>query len=193
MGTLIDLTGKKFRRLTVIRRSIDDKWRQSRQARWLCRCECGKEKIINGSSLREGYTKSCGCLNKELAGSRKRLLSGLSNMRNLISAYKIGATKRGLEYNLTEEQFAELTKKNCYYCGKKPSNIYNRKGQNGAYIYNGIDRVNNDKGYTIENTVPCCHICNGAKGKLTFQEFEDWIKKVYNKMYGLVKPAPTLN
>lgn len=186
MGRLIiDLIGKKFGRLTVVKRSIDSKWRQSRQARWLCKCECGKEKIINGSNLRAGYTKSCGCLSKEVVGKRSRLAPGLSNMRNLITAYKYGAKKRGLEYKLTEEQFFEITQKDCYYCGKKPSNSYNRKEQNGEYIYNGIDRVNNDEGYTIENSVPCCHTCNRAKEKLTLQEFKDWIKIVYNHMYGV--------
>ena len=58
----IDLVGQKFGRLTVIKRMGNDKYRNSR---WLCLCECGKEKIIRGSHLKSGDIKSCGCLQKE--------------------------------------------------------------------------------------------------------------------------------
>ena len=59
-----DLTGQKFGRLTVIKK-LDDKdgWTQ-----FLCKCDCGNEKIANGSSLKYGMTKSCGCLHREMAG-----------------------------------------------------------------------------------------------------------------------------
>lgn len=55
----IDLYGEKFGRLTVIKPKEPDKWKS---LRWLCRCECGKEKIVNGSHLRKGAILSCGCL-----------------------------------------------------------------------------------------------------------------------------------
>ena len=57
--------------------------------------------------------------------------------------------------------------------------VNNLSGYNGIYIYNGIDRIDNNKGYTIDNIVPCCHICNQAKSSFTLQEFQDWIEKVY--------------
>ena len=63
MGKLIDLTGKKFGRLTIIEWVENNKWRQSR---WLCRCECGKKIVITSSSLKNGNTKSCGCLAIEI-------------------------------------------------------------------------------------------------------------------------------
>jgi len=54
-----DLTGMKFGRLTVLNRVLpNNKWNETR---WLCRCECGKEKVITRHSLNKG-TKSCGCL-----------------------------------------------------------------------------------------------------------------------------------
>lgn len=59
-----DMTGKKFGRLTVIRR--DGHSPNTTLAAWLCRCECGTEKKIVGSTLRNGATKSCGCLRREL-------------------------------------------------------------------------------------------------------------------------------
>lgn len=58
----IDLTGKRYNRLTVISFHGD--------GRWLCRCDCGNYKIINGSSLKNGNTKSCGCIHSEQLAKR---------------------------------------------------------------------------------------------------------------------------
>lgn len=62
MGKLIDLTGKKFGRLVVIKRvenhiSPDG----SVFAQWLCECDCGNSVVVFSRNLRNGNTKSCGC------------------------------------------------------------------------------------------------------------------------------------
>ena len=59
MGTLIDLTGKKFGRLTVIERAVENG--PKGQPKWRCNCGCGSVCIVDGASLRNGVTKSCGC------------------------------------------------------------------------------------------------------------------------------------
>lgn len=64
MGKFIDLTGKRFGRLTVIKRVENGKHGHSR---YLCDCGCGVEKIVCGDNLRNGGTRSCGCLNTESA------------------------------------------------------------------------------------------------------------------------------
>lgn len=69
MGKLIDLTGQRFGRLTVIERVENDKWGA---ARWLCRCGCGNEKIVLAHNLKCGNVRSCGCLSKEIAPERGR-------------------------------------------------------------------------------------------------------------------------
>ncbi len=56
---VIDLTGQKFGKLTVIRMDDSDKWGK---LMWLCKCECGNEKTIQGNRLKVGKTQSCGCL-----------------------------------------------------------------------------------------------------------------------------------
>lgn len=57
--TAIDLTGEIFEYLTVIKRyGSDDRG----EAKWLCKCECGKEVVVLGSNLRTGHTQSCGCI-----------------------------------------------------------------------------------------------------------------------------------
>lgn len=59
---LIDLTGQRFGRLTVTCRSKNYGF----QSTWLCRCDCGKDKVVRGWYLKSGETKSCGCFRKEL-------------------------------------------------------------------------------------------------------------------------------
>ena len=58
---MIDMLGQKFGRLTVIKYSHFEK----RNHYWLCKCDCGKEKIVRRSRLLDGNTKSCGCLRDE--------------------------------------------------------------------------------------------------------------------------------
>jgi len=178
MSKVVDLTGQKVGRLTVIKRKYPNN--RGGRAKWLCRCECGKETVVVGADLRNGHTKSCGCLNRELTKDKLRLSYGLSSMRNAMWNYKNNAKNKGYVFELTEEQFAEITKKDCFYCGAKPSNIYKNHDSYGEYVYNGIDRIDNTRGYTIDNVVPCCKICNYKKGALTLQEFMEWIEKVYN-------------
>ena len=179
MPRFIDLTGKKFGRWTVIKRSFPNK---GEQPVWLCKCDCGKEKIVMGNSLRKGDSKSCGCLSNELKSARRKLDSGLANMRTVIRQYKANAKRRGVGWNLTEEQFKEITQKDCFYCGEKPNNL-TKQICNGEYIYNGIDRIDNTKGYVIDNIVPCCRRCNRAKDISTLQEYKNWIRKSYNYMF----------
>lgn len=64
----IDLTGQRFGRLTVIRYDHSE----HDGTHWLCKCDCGNEKVAAGYSLRSGNTKSCGCLNSD--ASRAKLV-----------------------------------------------------------------------------------------------------------------------
>lgn len=59
----IDLIGQKFGRLIVVKQIGRSK---TGGALWLCRCECDKEVIVQSSNLKNGHTKSCGCLQKEI-------------------------------------------------------------------------------------------------------------------------------
>lgn len=62
MGRLIDLTGKRFGRLTVVERVPDLK---PGRPRWLCICDCGNSAIVDSTSLNSGHTASCGCLRSD--------------------------------------------------------------------------------------------------------------------------------
>ena len=61
---LIDLTGKTFGRWSVIKRMENGVYGETR---WLCRCSCGTERVVKGQHLRNGSSKSCGCLSVEIA------------------------------------------------------------------------------------------------------------------------------
>lgn len=68
MGKCIDLTDKIFTKLKVLERDKEyEKNVKNSCAYWKCQCECGKIITVNGAALRSGHTKSCGCLQKEIA------------------------------------------------------------------------------------------------------------------------------
>ncbi len=59
-----DLTGQRFGRLTVIELAGKNK---HGQRMWLCKCDCGTEKVVAEKHLKSGGTNSCGCLQREIA------------------------------------------------------------------------------------------------------------------------------
>lgn len=67
MSRLIDLTGQKFNKLTVIKFAGI----RSKNAYWECRCECGNIKSVIGSDLKRGQTRSCGCATSEFQAAKK--------------------------------------------------------------------------------------------------------------------------
>lgn len=175
------LINKKFGRLKVLK---DSKKRNSAcQIIWKCQCNCGKIVFVSGTNLRVGKTKSCGCLRIE----KMQLNKGMSARNSLYRNYKAGAKRRKLKFKLLINQFTKLTKQVCYYCGIKPQQIYLKDYKeyryNGNYIYNGIDRINSNKGYEINNVVTCCKDCNIAKQRMTIRKYKLFIKRVYNNLY----------
>lgn len=155
-----------------------------------CKCICGNIKAVTGASLKRGEQQSCGCLKREnsirVGKDRKgksHLPKGQAGLNHLYLQYKHGAKKRNLEFILTKEQISEITSKNCYYCDMIPIQKMNSESEHGVYLYNGIDRLDNTKGYTIQNCVPCCKQCNLAKNVLSYDEFISWIKKVFETRY----------
>lgn len=153
-------------------------------------CECGNTYSTCMDNLKSGGTKSCGCLKVDTMKKFRHpntMPYGVASFYNLLRHYKIEATKRGLAFTLTEEQFAQLTKQNCFYCGIEPSTVYKRNHGNGEYIYNGIDRIDNNLGYDIDNVVACCKICNMAKHTMSVPQFRDWIERVHNNFVNAIQ------
>tara|TARA_R110000868_G_scaffold102972_4_gene283641 strand:+ start:942 stop:1487 length:546 start_codon:yes stop_codon:yes gene_type:complete len=154
---------------------------------WLFKCDCGKEKIMNTNKVfvKNTTTKSCGCLFKSnqspIIKYNNKKASSVENygLNRLITWYKHSANVRNYIFNIDVVQFKILTKGNCHYCNSEPSNIILTK--NHKYIYNGIDRINNELGYELNNCVSCCTICNRAKNNLKYDVFINWINNIkYN-------------
>lgn len=172
----LDLTGQTFGYLTVEKLAFSKKNKKF----WNCVCKCGERIITYTAQLRSGKTKSCGCLHRE----KIRTCSyGEAAFNKLYNSYKRQAEKRNFKFELNKEQFSIITKSNCYYCDKSPSMCWKEKGQLwGEYIYNGIDRLDSNIGYVIENCVPCCKTHNRMKSDLSLDEFLEACKQVINHL-----------
>lgn len=184
MHKAINETGNRYGRLIVIERTdIGTKG----HARWKCLCDCGNEAVVLGHSLRRGVTQSCGCLRRERMREIHILPKGEAAFNDLFSSIKRRAKHLNRVFDLTKEQVKYLTSQPCYYCGAKPAQfgtkLENTRNRNGAYIYNGLDRVNNEEGYVLENIVPCCGICNHAKSTMTQDEFLGWVSRIYQRKH----------
>lgn len=149
-------------------------------AAWLCRCDCGKEIVTRGQHLRDGQTKSCGCIRKALLLTYvKRLNLGEAAFNAIFRRMRSDAERRGHNWKLSRAEVRQLTSARCSYCGAEPVRHTNQARYNGEYPANGIDRVDNERGYTIYNVVSCCARCNRAKATKSKKEFLDWIGRVY--------------
>lgn len=193
----VDLVGKVFGRLTVLSRGSKTK---NGHFKYNCKCECGNEKEIFGTSLIRELSTSCGCLCKEISKKLmqkiaddhiEKLVQGESTYRVYELHYRKSAEKRKHTWQLTMEQFRNITSKNCYWCGEPPrklSYVANLKKKvrpetierSWAFV-NGIDRLDNKEGYTETNSVPCCPTCNKMKTNLKEETFLDQCKKIAAK------------
>jgi hypothetical protein len=110
MGVLVNICGLRFGRLLVISRGPD----KAKKASWLCRCDCGNEKIVPGLRLKDGRTQSCGCLSRERTADR---------------SYKHGAAKRDErwpEYKIFRSMLSR--------CYNPNTHAYSRYGGRGIYV-----------------------------------------------------------
>jgi hypothetical protein len=167
--------GKTYGRITVLSFHHSDKrWRKHYE----CRCACGNAKIIQGTLLKSGNTKSCGCLSTEVKKA-KRISDNHSEVTAIILGYKRHAEDRGYKWELSREEVYLLINKPCFYCGCPPNNIKRTKNSLGnGLLYSGIDRKDNKGDYTVLNSVPCCRICNYAKSNMNTREFYNWAKQL---------------
>jgi len=178
---LEDILGKVFGELTIVNEAPDVYSKNgNKRKRVLCTCSCGHTKEYNYNDLKFGHSKSCGCKTAKLMKEGKKHILLASARFKLFQMYKWNAKKRKYDFELTFEQFEKLTTENCNYCGTKPNSIYFNRNKTETCLYNGVDRKDNNIGYILSNCVPCCGTCNWAKKEQSFEDFKDWIKRVYN-------------
>jgi hypothetical protein len=162
------MIGKKYGLLTV--KSFAGLG-SHRRYKYNCTCDCGKERVVLAAYLQSKKVDHCGCLANERKLSRHRLKLGESVQKAVLNNYKRGAKTRNLEFTLTDEEVLNYFKGTCYYCGCLPESTFERKGAYGSFTYNGIDRVDNSKGYHAFNCVTCCKSCNYFKSSFSKEFF----------------------
>jgi len=181
----IDLTGKRFGKLQVIKQ-ISERGNRG-QIRWECLCDCGNKHITSGESIRSGKSKSCGCLRKE-APPNKIKDRKLAMWKQLYNSTVIKRNKKwGIKGDLSLDDFIFFSKEPCYYCGLENSNLaQDRRGWNKnkqisdtKLKFNGIDRIDSSKGYWSDNVVTCCKYCNTAKNTMSEKDFYKFIQRIY--------------
>lgn len=148
MGKFIDLTGQKFGRLTVVKRVENDK--QGR-AKWLCKCDCGNIQIIQASKLRNGHSKSCGCLRIDTltANAAKRHRHKLSNTK----LYQVWANMKDRCLNPNCKNYKNYGGNGIKICAEWliSDNFLEWAIANGYKEGLTIDRIDNNKGYSPDN------------------------------------------
>lgn len=166
--------GDRFNNLTAIR-YVGHKL----TSQWLFKCDCGKESIKDDIQVRSGHTKRCD------RGCHRKLGTGIALKNALYEKYKRVAIQRDLDFNLTKDEFLNIINKNCEYCGIEPRNQY-YKHKKDYLIYNGVDRIDNTLGYSLNNSVPCCTDCNIAKNDMSVKKFKEWIDRINNKQSNII-------
>lgn len=180
-----DLTGRRFGKLTIT--SFSHKDNKYRYNIWNCLCDCGNTVKSSTASLnrKNRPTQSCGCLRIEMLRINYdfgRLEVSIANINSLFASYKKSAKMRRIDFELSKDEFILMTSRHCFYCNKAPSQVHSKKETNGAYLYNGIDRLDSSIGYLYLNCVSCCKVCNYAKREMEEKEFYEWIEMVYNNI-----------
>lgn len=145
-----------------------------------CKCiKCGSIHIKQLHHLK-GF-KGEGCLNctKKLTAQPRSTI----NQRNYTN-YKSKILKQtSKDFELSFEEFDILVTKNCYYCGMEPTfpERFKDEFKNREIVnFNGIDRIDSDKGYILSNCVPCCFTCNRMKSDMNQLDFTNHIERIYN-------------
>lgn len=162
------MVGTAYGRLTVTEVFIDD------TKKCKCRCECGKELVSYIGNLKNGHTKSCGCLMVYRHPERN------VGLRKLYYRYTFRDRHyHGREMSLTLEEFRRLTSSDCHYCGRSPGAAIKSRSKHSEYTFNGLDRVDSSKGYESDNVVPCCEICNTMKMDMGVEAFREHVRRIY--------------
>lgn len=148
MPPLNNLLGRRFGRLVVMKRAENGK---DGRVRWLCKCDCGNEKIVIAKLLINGCTKSCGCLNSEKAAERAHNRAKHGEYKTRLYSIWTGIKDRC--YRPKTIGYKNYGGKGIKMCEEWQSYISFRDWAiaNGYSNELTIDRINNEKDYCPEN------------------------------------------
>jgi hypothetical protein len=150
MSRLIDLTGHRFGRLTTLNyKGLGHG--SAKHGKWECRCDCGNIVLIAGIKLRNGHTKSCGCLRIETCQE-----NGRRNRRHGQRNTSLWAVWHGIIERCTNHNFKSYGGRGITVCQewKRFENFFDWNislGENGYKKGLSIDRIDNNQGYFPSN------------------------------------------
>lgn len=166
----IEIIGSIIKNIKILD-IIEDKSYDPTNPAYHCICSiCKKSNIYRYRNIIRKTFKGCYC----------RKLDTYKVQNYIYYTYKLSAKKRNKNFELSLEEFIDICEKPCFYCGieKEKSNLCRPSRLEAEWRYNGIDRVDNSRGYTLDNIVPCCKLCNKMKMALDYNEFIDHIYKI---------------
>jgi hypothetical protein len=164
--------GQKFGYLTFLGFPVDDP--KGSKNRGIFKCDCGRTKELWFSNVIHGYQETCCGFQAKKWG----FAPGETELNTRYRGVVATAEGKGLEIDLTRDDYAKIVAQPCHYCGI-PAPFRKHWSYRGGIYAHGIDRVDNSKGYTKENSVSCCKACNYAKHTMSVDEFLVWVKRVY--------------
>lgn len=169
--------GDRFESVVVIERigtKIYGNRKDSPNKVWKLLCDCGTYTEATSNQLKSGNKKSCGCRTVE-AIRKAKCTPQSSKLSSAYHSTKKRAIARGYTWELDKEYVLHLFSLDCEYCDDPPAEY-----SNGA-IRNGIDRVDNKLGYTKENVVSCCMVCNNMKHTMSYDAWMQHLEKIRKK------------
>ena len=180
--------GDRIGNFTLLERVIVEK--TGKHARFIVECAlCGNHKEMSSQNIKA--KNSCGCAQRDSStwehstGAKNRpwqLPPGEAARNNLFAAYRGRDERRGTKFSFTLEEFSAKIIQDCYYCDTNGGAISKGLGKtSGDFPYTGLDRIDSSEGYSPENTVPCCKVCNTMKNTLTQEEFLAHINLIAKK------------
>lgn len=149
---ITSLVGKKYGRLRVIEQAENARTKSGRtHVMYLCECDCGTKILVRAESLRNGNTRSCGCLEKEIT-KEKSTKHGLKGTR----IYNVWQGMKQRCYNQNEERYADYGGRGITVCpewlGENGIENFAKWALENGYAENlTIDRIDNNKGYSPDN------------------------------------------
>lgn len=144
MGKFLDLTGKKFGRLVVIKRVGTSK--KGGNAIWLCECSCGQQAVIQAPDLKNNHTQSCGCLQKQIT-SRRSTKHGQTKNKKMSLTYRSWQGMKTRCLNKNDPTYSNYGGRGISICDRwlKFENFFEDMGERPPGYE--LDRIDNNGNY----------------------------------------------